>query len=313
MNLDRELLFRFFNKETTLEEEKKIRLWIDECDEHRREFFRERQLFDAILLHGDPSYEKSRPRFYIPWHKVVATLSGIAAIVILTIITTTYFLQQSFRDEVMNTVTVPQGQRVHLTLSDGTKVWLNAKTKMEYPQSFKVSDQRIVKVDGEAYFEVSKNKEKPFIVKTTKGDVEVLGTKFYISAYATTDVFETSLIEGKVTVYHPETQNEIILNPHEKVEVRDGKLYKETFTSDHDFLWRMGIYSFKDEPLETVFKKLEQYYEVKIINKNIEITSHPCTGKFRQKEGIEHVMRVLQKYIKFNYIQDDEKNQIIIY
>ena len=78
-------------------------------------------------------------------------------------------------------------------------------------------------------------------------------------------------------------------------------------------MWRMGIYSFKDEPLETVFKKLEQYYEVKIINKNIEITSHPCTGKFRQKEGIEHVMRVLQKYIKFNYIQDDEKNQIIIY
>lgn len=131
----------------------------------------------------------------------MATLSGIAAIVILTIITTTYFLQQSFRDEVMNTVTVPQGQRVHLTLSDGTKVWLNAKTKMEYPQSFKVSDQRIVKVDGEAYFEVSKNKEKPFIVKTTKGDVEVLGTKFYISAYATTDVFETSLIEGKVKVH----------------------------------------------------------------------------------------------------------------
>ena len=62
MNLDRELLFRFFNKETTLEEEKKIRLWIDECDEHRCEFFRERQLFDAILLHGDPSYEKSRDR-----------------------------------------------------------------------------------------------------------------------------------------------------------------------------------------------------------------------------------------------------------
>ena len=163
MNLDRELLFRFFNKETTLEEEKKIRLWIDECDEHRREFFRERQLFDAILLHGDPSYEKSRPRFYIPWHKVVATLSGIAAIVILTIITTTYFLQQSFRDEVMNTVTVPQGQRVHLTLSDGTKVWLNAKTKMEYPQSFKVSDQRIVKVDGEAYFEVAEDAAHPIL------------------------------------------------------------------------------------------------------------------------------------------------------
>ncbi len=108
MNLDRELLFRFFNKETTLEEEKKIRLWIDECDEHRREFFRERQLLMLFCFTGIRLTKRAAPRFYIPWHKVVATLSGIAAIVILTIITTTYFLQQSFRDEVMNTVTVPR-------------------------------------------------------------------------------------------------------------------------------------------------------------------------------------------------------------
>lgn len=86
MNLDRELLYRFFNNETTLEEEKKIRLWIDECDEHRHEFFRERKLFDAILLHGEPSCEKSRPRFYIPWRRVAVAFSGIAAVVILTII-----------------------------------------------------------------------------------------------------------------------------------------------------------------------------------------------------------------------------------
>ena len=181
MNLDKELLYRFFNNATTLEEEKKIRLWIDECDDHRHEFFRERVLFDAMLLHGKPSCEKSHSRFYIPWRRVAVAFSGIAAVVLLTIITTTYFLQQSFEDDAMNTVIVPQGQRVQLSLSDGTKVWLNAKTKMEYPQSFKMTSQRIVKVDGEAYFEVSKNKEKPFIVKTAKGDVEVLGTKFYIN------------------------------------------------------------------------------------------------------------------------------------
>ena len=219
MNLDRELLFRFFNKETTLEEEKKIRLWIDECDEHRREFFRERQLFDAILLHGDPSYEKSRPRFYIPWHKVVATLSGIAAIVILTIITTTYFLQQSFRDEVMNTVTVPQGQRVHLTLSDGTKVWLNAKTKMEYPQSFKVSDQRIVKVDGEAYFEVSKTGQ-PFIVNANGIQVEVLGTTFNISAYPDEE-YQTTLVNGSVKV-SAEKGESLILKPSQQATIALG-------------------------------------------------------------------------------------------
>ena len=134
-----------------------------------------------------------------------------------------------------------------------------------------------------------------------------------VSAYPDSDLFETSLIEGKVTVYQPDTQHEVMLQPNEKVETIDGKLCKETFTSDHAFLWRIGVYSFKNEPLEAVFKKLEQYYEVRIINKNIEIASRPCTGKFRQKEGIEHVVKVLQKYVGFDYTLDEENNQIIIY
>lgn len=310
MNLDRELLFRFFNKETTLEEEKKIRLWIDECDEHRREFFRECQLFDAILLHGDPSYEKSRPRFYIPWHKVVATLSGIAAIVILTIITTTYFLQQSFRDEVMNTVTVPQGQRVHLTLSDGTKVWLNAKTKMEYPQSFKVSDQRIVKVDGEAYFEVSKNKEKPFIVKTTKGDVEVLGTKFYISAYATTDVFETSLIEGKVKVHT--AYEDMTLYPKDKAVLENGLLTRKQIDDMDTYRWRDGLYCFKNLSFDDVLKQFEIYYDIRFVKENPQIANPKLNGKFRLIDGVDYALRVLQREVGFSFRRDDEANVIYL-
>ena len=243
----------------------------------------------------------------------------IAAILLLPFILSTGFLsylyinrlQEDKHISYLEVVSAP-GIVTQMELPDKSKVWLNAGSSLRYPSRF-TGDERTVYLSGEGYFEVAHNEKHPFIVETEKYDIRVLGTTFNVSAYPNSGLFEASLIEGKVTVYHPETQNEIILNPHEKVEVRDGKLYKETFTSDHDFLWRMGIYSFKDEPLETVFKKLEQYYEVKIINKNIEITSHPCTGKFRQKEGIEHVMRVLQKYIKFNYIQDDEKNQIIIY
>lgn len=239
MNLNRELLYRFFNKETTLEEEKKIRLWIEESDENRQEFFRERKLFDAILLHGDLAYKKVRTRFYIPWRRIAAALSGVAAIVLLTIYVTTYFLQQSFRDETMNTVIVPQGQRVSLTLADGTKVWLNAKTKMEYPQSFKAFDERIVKVDGEAYFEVSKNKNRPFIVKTSKGDLEVLGTKFYVSAYATTDIFETSLIEGRVKVHT--AYEDMTLYPRDKAVLQNGILTRKHIDDMDIYRWR-GIW-----------------------------------------------------------------------
>lgn len=310
MNLDRELLFRFFNEATTLEEEQRIRLWIDESDEHRREFFRERKFFDALLLYGNLPGSKESPRFYIPWRKVMVTLSGIAAVVLLTVMTTVYVLQQSFRDETMNTVVVPQGQRVQLTLADGTKVWLNAKTRMEYPQSFKASRQRTVKVDGEAYFEVSKDKKKPFIVRTDKGNVEVLGTKFYISAYASTDVFETSLIEGKVNI---RTADEtLLLHPQDKAVLQNGRLVRKQIEDMDVYRWREGLYCFKDLPFENVLKQLELYYDVRFVKENPQIGNLELSGKFRLVDGVDYALRVLQKKVDFSFRRDDDTNVIYL-
>lgn len=310
MNLNRELLYRFFNKETTLEEEKKIRLWIEESDENRQEFFRERKLFDAILLHGDLAYKKVRIRFYIPWRRIAAALSGVAAIVLLTIYVTTYFLQQSFRDETMNTVIVPQGQRVSLTLADGTKVWLNAKTKMEYPQSFKAFDERMVKVDGEAYFEVSKNKNRPFIVKTSKGDVEVLGTKFYVSAYATTDIFETSLIEGRVKVRT--TYEDMTLNPKDKAVLQNGILTRKHIDDMDIYRWRDGLYCFKNLSFEDVLKQFEIYYDVRFVKENPQMANPKLNGKFRLIDGVDYALRVLQREVGFSFRRDEEASVIYL-
>ncbi|WP_448779877.1 FecR family protein [Bacteroides congonensis] len=310
MNLNRELLYRFFNKETTLEEEKKIRLWIEESDENRQEFFRERKLFDAILLHGDLAYKKVRIRFYIPWRRIAAALSGVAAIVLLTIYVTTYFLQQSFRDETMNTVIVPQGQRVSLTLADGTKVWLNAKTKMEYPQSFKAFDERMVKVDGEAYFEVSKNKNRPFIVKTSKGDVEVLGTKFYVSAYATTDIFETSLIEGRVKVRT--TYEDMTLNPKDKAVLQNGILTRKHIDDMDIYRWRDGLYCFKNLSFDDVLKQFEIYYDVRFVKENPQMANPKLNGKFRLIDGVDYALRVLQREVGFSFRRDEETSVIYL-
>ncbi len=310
MNLNRELLYRFFNKETTLEEEKKIRLWIEESDENRQEFFRERKLFDAILLHGDLAYKKVRTRFYIPWRRIAAALSGVAAIVLLTIYVTTYFLQQSFRDETMNTVIVPQGQRVSLTLADGTKVWLNAKTKMEYPQSFKAFDERIVKVDGEAYFEVSKNKNRLFIVKTSKGDIEVLGTKFYVSAYATTDIFETSLIEGRVKVHT--AYEDMTLYPRDKAVLQNGILTRKHIDDMDIYRWRDGLYCFKNLSFEDVLKQFEIYYDVRFVKENPQMANPKLNGKFRLIDGVDYALRVLQREVGFSFRRDEETSVIYL-
>ncbi|WP_373729327.1 FecR family protein, partial [Bacteroides heparinolyticus] len=199
MDIDRELLYRFFKQKATLEEEKKIRAWMEEDEAHYSEYLRERKLFDAILLQGESLRGRLAESNRRWWRKALLVASGVAAVVLLTIGTTRFLLERSYRDEAMNTVTVPSGQHVGLTLSDGTKVWLNSRTRMSYPPLFRVCDKRMVEIDGEAYFEVSKSR-KPFVVNTPKGRVEVLGTKFYVKDYRQAEVFETSLVEGSVKV-----------------------------------------------------------------------------------------------------------------
>lgn len=307
------LLNKYIAGDVLPEEKKEVIRWMQESEEHREQLMQLHRIYNATIWNGNVSGQnsgKKKPVMQYLWTSMkIAAVAAMLAFII-------HKEYQGYRLEHstdMQTVTVPAGQRASLTLADGTTVWLNSNSTLKYPANGFRSENRKVTLEGEGYFEVAHNEKHPFIVETENYDIRVLGTTFNVSAYPNSGMFETSLIEGKVTVYQPDTQSEIVLKPNEKVEARDGKLYKETFTSDNDFLWRMGIYSFKNEPLATVFKKLEQYYEVRIINKNEKIASRPCTGKFRQKEGIEHVMKVLQKYVKFNYMQDDEKNQIIIY
>ena len=108
----------------------------------------------------------------------------------------------------MQTITVPAGQRVNLDLPDGSNVWLNAGTTMQYPVSF-MTDKREVILDGEAYFEVAHNEKSPFVVHTSTLDVEVLGTKFNVEAYSARKIFETSLMEGRVKVKLPHDRKRI--------------------------------------------------------------------------------------------------------
>lgn len=310
--MDPKLLNKYVAGDALPEEEKEIVRWMKESEENRKQVEELHQLYNAFVWNGEiqMTTEKKKSLMRIIW------LSMRIAAVIAMIAFITYKEYQDYRLEhstEMQVMTVPAGQRASLTLADGTVVWLNSNSTLKYPATGFHSKERKVMLEGEGYFEVKHDAEHPFIVETKQYDIRVLGTTFNVSAYPNSGMFETSLIEGKVTVYQPDTQNEIVLKPHEKVEMKEGKLSKASFTSDNDFLWRMGIYSFTNEPLDVIFKKLEQYYEVKIVNTNREIASRPCTGKFRQKEGIEHVMKVLQKYLKFNYVQDDEKNQITIY
>lgn len=237
--------------------------------------------------------------------------AAIALLVLSTYIITVTHLKQTVA-EVENTLYVPAGQRMKLTLSDGTDVWLNSQTKLTYPGIFSGKERR-VRVEGEAFFEVARNPEKPFIVSSKGVEMKVLGTKFNVYSYPEEEGIETSLLEGSLKVYYPETETQAItLRPQERVTVKREKMEVDILRHTDYFLWKEGIYSFKNEPLIHILKKLELYFDVRIIVKDPSISGWEYTGKFRQRDGIDEILRMIQKIHKFHITKEEDKNILIL-
>ena len=204
------------------------------------------------------------------------------------------------------------GMMTSLTLPDGTLVFLNSESTLSYPSRFD-SDTRNVTLQGEAYFEVAKNKKIPFFVNTEINRVKVVGTHFNVCAYKGSNEFETTLIEGIVDIY-PIGSDQVItrLTKDEFFGSYNGK-YKKTTLPSYEYLrWKEGLYCFDDAPFNSLLNKLEKYYNVNISVRNLNILNYRCTGKFKEQDGIEHILKVIQKDHKFTYSINEEKDSIII-
>lgn len=157
----------------------------------------------------------------------------------------------------------PKGSTYQITLSDGTKVWLNADSKLSYPNYF-TGDRRIVNLEGEAYFEVSKGK-KPFIVKTAQQEVKVLGTVFNINAYAEESQTSTTLLEGSVVVTHEATREQRKLVPGQQALATSRKMLVQTKDVQDVVAWKSGKFSFEGKSFKQVMNELARWYDLKIV------------------------------------------------
>ncbi|MDD2954140.1 MAG: FecR domain-containing protein [Parabacteroides sp.] len=206
----------------------------------------------------------------------------------------------------------PSGQRAKVKLPDGTTVWLNARSVLRYPSQF-TGGVRKVELNGEAFFEVSRDEKKPFVVSTEKLDIKVLGTEFNVFAYKGRNEFHTSLVEGSVKIYDSRDEaHALFIKPNERVDLVGDKLRKSSFDSMDFLLWREGIYAFDDVTFNEIIKKLELYYDVNIVVKNTKLDTYKFSGKFRQRDGVESVLRTLQKVKRFSFVKDEELNRITI-
>ena len=214
----------------------------------------------------------------------------------------------------LQTITVPAGQRAQIILADGTRVWLNSKSTLTYASNFGRKD-RNVNLDGEAYFEVTKNKNIPFYVNTEMNKVRVVGTSFNVCAYNGSKEFETTLVEGIVDIY-PSCNDQAItrLQKNEFFANYDGHLKKTVLPSYEYLRWKEGLYCFDDVPFSGILDKLEKYYNVKITVTSPKLLNHEgLTGKFREQDGIEHILRAISKDHPFRFTINEAKDSIVIY
>lgn len=201
-----------------------------------------------------------------------------------------------------NTLTVPVGGEFTIQLSDGTKVWLNAGSKLKYPVVFQ-GDQRKVEMEGEGYFEVKKNEQMPFIVQVNDISVRVLGTAFNVSSYHRQTV--TTLISGKVCLMKGEQR--VVLQPGEQaIAVAETPGFDIRKVNARNYaLWKNGIFWFENEDLNTILENLARWYDVEIFYADPELKKLRFSVEMKRYESIETVLRKIEYTRKVRFMLRD--------
>lgn len=213
-----------------------------------------------------------------------------------------------------NHLVIPKGKTYKLLLSDGTKIWLNSETEITYPTRF-VGNKRVVNLIGEAFFEVAKNKEKPFIVNANGMEVKVLGTSFNISCYTTDKTFNTTLINGSVSVKTNNKEAQTIVPSEQLTYYKESEqttihtVNTELFTS-----WINGEYIFKDTTLEEIVKKLQRWYDFSVNYEDESLKHNRYSLTADRNTNLDHLLEVISytsnvKLERINNIINIKKNK----
>jgi len=213
-----------------------------------------------------------------------------------------------------NHLVIPKGKTYKLLLSDGTKIWLNSETEITYPTRF-IGNKRVVNLIGEAFFEVAKNKEKPFIVNANGMEVKVLGTSFNISCYTTDKTFNTTLVNGSVSVKTNNKEPQTIVPSEQFTYYKESNetsihtVNTELFTS-----WINGEYVFKDATLEEIVKKLQRWYDFSVNYEDESLKHNRYSLTAERNTNLDHLLEVISytsnvKLERINNIINIKKNK----
>lgn len=324
--INEEILAAYLSGELDAEQRAAVEAWYDASPANRRlmgEIYRLLYLNDRIndtaRIDVEKAYVHCRTRIREQarrrvWLRSLKRLAASAAVIVV-LLAGGWMARSSVERLTRPMVVYTQvGERSQAVLPDGTKVWLNSSSRVEYAASF-FSRKRRVKMDGEAYFEVSHDRHAPFVVSTNGLDIRVLGTRFNIRNNEDKHLITTVLLEGSVEAsVTGERGTALRLHPSQQLTFdTDTKsmLLTDIPTAERSINWIYGRFSFEHNTLEEIAEELNRCYNVDIRFKDDALRQLRFSGDFQVDDGIYHIMSVLQLTYKFNYRIVD--NDIEIY
>jgi ferric-dicitrate binding protein FerR (iron transport regulator) len=218
-------------------------------------------------------------------------------------------------DEAPNRLVVPYGKRSFVTLSDGTKVWVNSGSVLEFPSHF-AKQKREIRVTGEIYIEVAPDKQKPFHVHTDKLDVRVYGTRFNVSSYADSTPPSVVLVEGSISLRTDadDEGKEHFLQPNDKVTYTNRLLVREQVDPSIYTAWKEGYLILDHTPIDDVLQRIGRYYNLTFnLGDNLDLQSRTCTGKICLSPNLDNVMRTISLLSGTEYSREDNSIYIRIH
>jgi hypothetical protein len=207
----------------------------------------------------------------------------------------------------------PLGGIYQITLPDGTKVWLNAGSSLKYPMSFAKNERR-VRLEGEAFFEVTKDSARPFKVLSKGQEIEVLGTAFNVNAYPDNTAIKTTLVKGKVKLSNNNRYSEAIylLPGQQSTNTNNGKIQLANVDTAPFTAWREGLFYFDETPLSDALQQIGRWYNVEVKYKG-EVPQTHFYGRIKRSKPLRDVLDVLEEGgLRFELSKSDEKNILYV-
>jgi len=315
-NITSERIINYLNGLLPDDESMSIQLWIDESDDNRKVFDNIKTIWietgklnpAPVDVNVDAAWEKLASKIESNERKNITisnnkkqtgfflnTLLKVAAVLIPAIIILYFYF--SSNKEVKQLAVVTTENTIQKKLPDGSNVRINTNSKITYPETF-AKNGREVSLDGEAFFDVAPNKEKPFIIHANNSNIKVVGTSFNVNAYKENEDVEVAVSTGKVLLYgiNKSTGDTgmVVLEPGDKgfFNAKTGKARKVALTNENDMFWMNSTLVFNKTKLSDVAKILNKDYKVSIILKNKDIDSLRLSATFKD-QSIESVLDVI--------------------